>query len=157
MSDAVNPVPADYPGATPYLVVRKAAEAIEFYVRVFGAEETVRLQGPDGGVGHAELRIAGGMVMLADEVPEMDIKAPPTIGGSPVGLLLYFANADEVYERALEAGAEVFKPMCDQFYGDRSGTIDDPFGHRWTIAQRIEDLSHQDVKTRFSEMFGDES
>lgn len=156
MPDSVNAVPAEYPGATPYLVIRGAGDAIEFYRKVFGAEEIMRLEGPDGSIGHAELKMAGGMVMLADEVPDMDIKAPPTVGGSSVGLMLYFEDADAVYERAISAGATEFKPICDQFYGDRSGTFDDPFGHRWTVAQRIEELSPQDVQQRFNEMFGDE-
>ena len=155
MSDEVQSIPDQYPGATPYLVVREAARAIEFYRQVFGAEEILRLASPDGSIGHAELKIGGGMVMLADEVPKMDIKAPPTIGGSSVGLLLYVEDADAVFQAALDAGATQFKPICDQFYGDRSGTIDDPFGHRWTIASRIEDLDNDELQKRFEELFGD--
>lgn len=152
---AVNPIPEGYAGVTAYLVIRGAAEAITFYKDVFDAEETIRLAAPDGSIGHAELRIAGGVVMLADEVPDMDIKAPPTVGGSSCGLMIYVEDADAVFNKALEKGATAFKPICDQFYGDRSGTIDDPFGHRWTIASRIEDLSNEDVTKKFEELYGD--
>ena len=152
---SVNPVPEQYPGVTAYLVIRGASDAIEFYKKVFGAEETMRLAAPDGSIGHAELRIAGGVVMLADEVPDMDIKAPPTVGGSSVGLMVYVKDADAVFNSAIDAGATAFKPICDQFYGDRCGTIDDPFGHRWTIASRIEDLSPEDVTKKFEDLYGD--
>lgn len=154
MTDRVEPTPSEYSGVTPYLVVRDAPKAIEFYQTVFGAEERLRLAAPDGSIGHAELRIAGGVVMLADEVPDMDIKAPPTIGGSSVGLMIYVDDADAVFEAALSAGATQFKPMCDQFYGDRCGTIDDPFGHRWTIASRIEEIDHAEIQQRFEDLFG---
>ena len=156
MSEPVNPVPVEYAGVVPYLVVRGAGDAIEFYRKVFGAEEVLRLAAPDGSIGHAELRIAGGPLMLADEVPDIDIKAPPTIGGSATGLLIYVADADAVFNAAIEAGATAFKPICDQFYGERSGTIDDPFGHRWTIASRIDDLSHAEVEQRFQDLYGDD-
>ncbi|MEQ9407255.1 MAG: VOC family protein [Fuerstiella sp.] len=156
MSENKYSVPAEYPGATAYLVIRGASDAIDFYTKVFGAEQLVRLTSPDGTIGHAELRIAGGSVMLADEVPDMDIKAPPTVGGSPVALTLYFEDPDAVFEAAIAAGATAFKPMCDQFYGDRSGTIDDPFGHRWTIAGRIEHVDHAEIEKRFHDLFVDE-
>jgi len=156
MSEKVNSVPPEYPGVTAYLVVRGAAEAIDFYKKVFGAEEILRLAAPDGSIGHAELRIAGGVVMLADEVPDMEIKAPPTIGGSSVGLMVYVEDADAVFNAAIDAGSEQFKPICDQFYGDRSGTIDDPFGHRWTIASRIESVTPADIAERFNDLYGDD-
>ena len=156
MSEQVNAVPQDYPGVTAYLVIRGAAAAIDFYRTVFGAEEILRLAAPDGSIGHAELRVAGGVVMLADEVPDMDIKAPPTIGGSSVGLMVYVDDADAVFNAAIEAGAQQFKPMCDQFYGDRSGTLDDPFGHRWTIASRIENVTPADIAERFNDLYGDD-
>ena len=155
MTDHVSKIPEGYPGATPYLVIRGAADAIDFYKKVFGAEELLRLSSPDGSVGHAELRIANGVVMLADEVPEMEIKAPPTIGGSSVGLMLYVEDPDAVFDAAVAAGATQFKPMCDQFYGERSGTLDDPFGHRWTIACRVENVDHEEIKKRFEELYGD--
>ena len=156
MPDQVSPVPADYPGATAYLVVRGATDAIDFYTKVLGAEELFRLAGPDGSIGHAELRLAGGTIMLADEVPDMDIKAPPTVGGSSVGLLVYVEDADSVFNSAIEAGATQFKPICDQFYGERSGTIDDPFGHRWTVSSKIEDLTHEEVRQKFEDLYGDD-
>lgn len=153
---AVNPIPEGYSGVTAYLVIRGASEAIDFYKNVFDAKETLRLAAPDGSIGHAELELAGGFVMLADEVPDMDIKAPPTVGGSSCGLMVYFEDADAVFNKALEAGATAFKPICDQFYGERSGTIDDPFGHRWTIASKIEDLSHEEVRQKFEDLYGDD-
>lgn len=157
MTEEIPRVPDGYSGATPYLVIRGAGEAIEWYKQVFRAEELVRLASPDdGSIGHAELKIAGGIVMLADEVPDMDIKAPPTIGGSSVGLMIYVQDVNTVFNDALEAGASLFKPLCDQFYGDRSGTIDDPFGHRWTIASRIESVDNAEVKRRFDELFGEQ-
>jgi len=156
VSDSVNRVPAEYSGVIPYLVVRDAASAIEFYKKVFGAEELIRLAAPDGSIGHAELRLAGGPLMLADEVPDMDINAPPTIGGSATGLMVYVDDADSVFNAAVEAGAEVFKPICDQFYGDRCGTVDDPFGHRWTISSRIENITHAEIQQRFHDLYGDD-
>ena len=156
MPDDVNPVPADYPGVTAYLVVRNASEAIDFYTQIFGAEELLRLSAPDGSVGHAELKLAGGVIMLADEVPDMDIKAPASLGGSAVGLMFYSEDPDAVFTAAIEAGATQFKPMCDQFYGERSGTLDDPFGHRWTIAKRIEDLDRAEIQKRFEDLYGDD-
>ena len=152
---AVNPIPENCSGVTAFLVIRGAVEAIEFYKKVFAAEEVMRLAAPDGSIGHAELRIAGGTIMLADEVPDMDIKAPPTIGGSSVGLMIYVPDADAVFNAAIEAGATAFKPICDQFYGDRCGTIDDPFGHRWTIASRIEDISADEIVRKFEDLYGD--
>ena len=156
MSEKVNAVPPEYLGVTAYLVIRDAPKAIEFYKKVFDAEEVLRLAAPDGSIGHAELRIAGGVVMLADEVPDMEIKAPPTIGGSSVGLLIYVEDADAVFDGAIAAGAEQFKPVCDQFYGERSGTLDDPFGHRWTIASRTENITPADIAQRFEELYGDD-
>lgn len=155
MNDSINPVPDEYQGVTAYLVVRNAAAAIDFYSSVFGAVEVLRLATPDGIIGHAELRVGGGVFMLAEEVPDMDIKAPPSIGGSSVGLMIYVPDAKTVFQAAVDAGATVFKPICEQFYGDLSGTIDDPFGHRWTIAQRIEDVSPDEVRKRFEDIFVD--
>ncbi len=156
MSEKVNAIPPEYLGVTAYLVIRDAPKAIDFYKKVFAADEILRLAAPDGSIGHAELRIAGGVVMLADEVPDMEINAPPTIGGSSVGLLIYVEDADAVFNSAIDAGAQQFKPVCDQFYGERSGTIDDPFGHRWTIASRIENVTPADIAKRFEELYGDD-
>ncbi|HIE99937.1 MAG TPA: VOC family protein [Planctomycetes bacterium] len=156
MSEQVKAVPPEYPGVTAYLVIRGAADAIDYYKLVFGAEEILRLAAPDGSIGHAELRVAGGVLMLADEVPDMDIKAPPTIGGSSIGLMMYVEDADAVFSAAIDAGATQFKPMCDQFYGERSGTLDDPFGHRWTIASRIENVTPADIAQRFNDLYGED-
>ncbi len=128
---AVNPIPAGYPGVTSYLVVRGAAKAIEFYKRAFGATELFRL--PMGGIiGHAEIKIGGGMVMLADEMPDMGHKSPRGVGGTPVSLMVYVPDVDAVFARALAAGGKEVRPSQNQFYGDRSGTSTDPFGHVWT-------------------------
>ncbi len=156
MSENVKPIPDNYSGVIAYLVIRGASEAVEFYKKVFGAEVLMILATPDGMIGHAELKINGGIIMLADEVPEMDINAPPTIGGSATGLMMYVEDVDAVFAAALEAGATQFKPLCDQFYGDRSGTLDDPFGHRWTVASRIEDVSTDDIVSRFNDLYLDD-
>ena len=156
MSDSVNPMPEGYSGVTAYLVIRGAREAIEFYKKVFGAEERMVLQTSDGLIGHAELKLAGGLLMLADEVPEMEILAPPSIGGSATGLMVYVNDVDSIFEAAIEAGATQFKPVCDQFYGERSGTLDDPFGHRWTIASRIENITPDEIVQRFTDLFSDD-
>jgi PhnB protein len=153
MSVAANPIPKGYHAITPYLIARNASAAIAFYKTAFGAEETYRLAQPDGRVGHAELRIGGAVVMLADEFPEMGIKAPPSFGGTPVTLLLYVQDVDAAAARAVAAGAKVKRPVKDQFYGDRSGTFEDPFGHMWTIATRKEDLSPEEIERRAKAAF----
>lgn len=152
MADETD-VPPTPSGVTAYLVIQGAAAAIDFYKSVLGAEETLRLASPDGSIGHAELLIGGGAIMLADEVPDMNIKAPPTIGGSATGLLVYVDDPDAVFNSAIEAGATEFKPVADQFYGERSGTFDDPFGHRWTVSKRTEEISNADILERFNELY----
>ena len=156
MSDQARPIPDGYSGVIAYLVIRGASEAVEFYKNVFDAQVRMMLKTPDGAIGHAELQIGGGLLMLADEVPEMDIKAPPTIGGSATGLMMYVEDVDTVFEAAIAAGATQFKPVCDQFYGDRAGTLDDPFGHRWTLASRVENVTTDEIVSRFEELYGDE-
>lgn len=148
---AVSPVPAGYSRLTPYIIVRNAADAIAFYQKAFGAEELYRLNTPDGKVGHAELKVAGAVFMLADEVPDMGFRSPESIGGSATALLLYVDDVDTLFEQALEAGADLVKPLADQFYGDRAGTISDPFGHVWTLATHIEDVSPAEIQRRFAE------
>lgn len=144
---AVNPIPADYAGVTSYLIVRGAARAIDFYQRAFGATELFRL--PMGErIGHAELRIGGGIVMLADEMPEMGHKSPQTLGGTPVSLLFYVPDVDATFARALAAGGTSVKPLQNQFYGDRSGTLTDPFGHVWTVATHVEDVAPDEMDRR---------
>lgn len=143
-----NPIPDGYHTITPYLMLRDATRAIDFYKDVFGAEEIRRMPMPDGRVGHAELRIGDSIVMLADEFPEMGYVGPATRGGTTVGLNLYVADCDAVFNRAVAAGSKVLKEMADQFYGDRNGTIEDPFGHWWTINTHVEDVSEEEMARR---------
>ena len=143
-----NYIPAGYHTLTPYLVVNGAARALEFYKQAFGATEVARMPGPGGKIMHAEIKIGDSHLMLADEFPEMDARSPQTIGGTPVGLMLYFEDADAVFARAVSAGAKVLRPVQDQFYGDRSGTVADPFGHKWTISTHKEDLSMEEIQKR---------
>jgi len=149
-----NYVPAGYHTATPYLIVNGAARAIEFYKQVFGATELLRMPAPGGKLGHAEIKIGDSNIMLADEFPEMDARGPQSIGGTPVSLMLYFEDCDAVTARAVASGATVLRPVQDQFYGDRSGTVLDPFGHKWTIATHKEDLSPAELQKRAAALFG---
>lgn len=155
MMSNVSPVPEGYHTITPYLLVAGAAEAIEFYKKVFNATELLRLTSPDGRVGHAELQIGTSRMMLADEHPEMDFLGPTARGGTPVTVHLYVDDADAVFASAIAAGATELRPLCDQFFGDRSGTVTDPWGHIWSIASRIELLSNDDIQQRFQELYGD--
>src|SRR5215207_512520 len=127
-------IPDGYHSVTPYLIIKGASAAIEFYKQAFNAVELFRMDGPDGRIGHAEIKIGDSPVMLADEHPAMNALSPSSIGGSPVGLMIYTDDCDAMYHRAVEAGAAVVRPIMDQFYGDRNGQLDDPYGHRWTIA-----------------------
>ena len=144
----VNPIPERYGSVTPYLILRDAARAITFYKNVFGAIEEMRMDAPDGKIGHAELRIGGSIVMLADECPEMDARCPETVGGSPVIIHVYVEDVDAVVARAIKEGAKLNQPVEDKFYGDRSGSVTDPFGHLWNIATHKEDLSPEEMKKR---------
>jgi len=146
----VSPIPKGYNSITPYLVVKGAAQAIEYYKKVFGATEAVRMNGPDGKIAHAELQIGDSRIMLADENPSMGAgyTSATTIGASPVSLYLYLPDVDRVIERAAGAGGKVLRPAKDQFYGDRSGFIQDPFGHLWGIATHVEDVSPEEMKER---------
>ena len=144
----VKPVPDGYHTLTPYLIVKGGAEALDFYKRAFGAVEEERIQHADGKVGHAEITIGEGCVMLADEHPEIGALSPATIGGTPVSLHLYVEDVDAVVARAVAAGAKLTRPVADQFYGDRVGGVTDPFGHRWFIATRKEDLSSEEIHRR---------
>ncbi|HZL88939.1 MAG TPA: VOC family protein [Pirellulaceae bacterium] len=148
---AVSPIPAGYHTVTPYLIVSGAARAIEYYKKAFGAEEIMRHGGPDGRIGHAEIKIGDSRVMLADEFPEMGVKSATSIGGTPVGLCIYVNSADAVFSQAVAAGGKIERPLQDQFYGDRSGTLVDPFGHKWTIATHIEDVPPEEMKRRMAE------
>ena len=148
----VKAIPEGYHSVTPYLIVRGAARALEFYRRAFNAEETVRMAGPGDRLMHCEFRIGDSTIMLADEAPEMMARSPETIGGSPVGLCIYVEDVDARFAQAVSAGATVERPLQDQFYGDRSGTLRDPFGHQWTVATHIEDLSPEEMNRRMAEM-----
>lgn len=148
----VSYIPKDYNSVTPYLVIKGAAQAIEYYKKVFGATETVRMNGPDGTVGHAELKIGNSHIMLADENPNMGYRSATSIGASPVSLYVYLPNVDEVVKRAATEGAKILKPVEDQFYGDRSGFIQDPFGHLWGIATHVEDVSPEEMKERMKKV-----
>jgi len=149
---AAKPIPDAYHTVTPYLIVDDAARAIEFYREAFGATETMRLAAPGGKIGHAEIRIGDSPVMLADECPEMGARCPAAHGGSPVNLLLYVKDVDAIFARAVGAGATEVRPVMDQFYGDRAGTLKDPSGHTWTIATHKEDVSPEEIERRFSSM-----
>jgi PhnB protein len=150
----VKPIPDEYPQVTPYLIVDGANAAIEFYAEVFGTTERGRLPGPDGRIGHAELELGRSLIMLADEMPQMGILGPRSVGGSPVTISVYVEDVDAVYERAVKAGAKALRPVEDQFYGDRSGQFEDPFGHRWSVATHIEDVPPDEMSRRAAEMAG---
>ena len=154
MADKVSYIPQGYNSVTPYLIVKGAAQAIDYYKKVFGATEIMRMPGPDGKIGHAELKIGTSQIMLADETPSMGVghMSADTVGGSPVSLYVYLPNVDDVVKRATEEGAKLLRPVEDQFYGDRSGFIQDPFGHLWGIATHIEDVSPNEMKERMKKV-----
>jgi len=145
-------IPVPTRALTPYICCAQAAQAIDFYKQVFGAIETMRLAEPNGRIGHAEIRIGEDTLMLSDEYAEMGVRAPLSIGGTPVTLHLYVADADAVMARAVAAGAKLERAVADQFYGDRAGSFVDPFGHRWHIATRKETLSSEQVAERYRKM-----
>ncbi len=151
---AVKPIPDGYHSVTPYIVVDGGARAIEFYKQAFGATEVFRMDGPDGKVGHAEIKIGDSHVMLADEHPEINARGPQAFGGSPVSLMLYVEDVDATVNRAVEAGAELTRPVADQFYGDRTGGIKDPFGHAWYIATHVEDVPPEELQKRAAAAHG---
>ena len=148
MAEKVNPIPDGYHSVTPYLAVDDAAAALAFYKGAFGATEVMRMPAPGGKVGHAEIEIGGSRIMLADEHPEMGFRSPKAYGGSPVGLHLYVDDVDAVARQAVAAGATELRPVKDQFYGDRTGSFEDPFGHVWHIATHKEDLAPDELKRR---------
>jgi PhnB protein len=150
----VRPIPEGYHSITPYLAVDGAAAAIEFYKKAFGATEVMRMPSPGGKVGHAEIRIGDSRVMLADEYPDMGFRSPKAYGGSPLGLHLYVEDVDAVARQAVAAGAREVKPVKDQFYGDRTGSFEDPFGHVWHIATHKEDLAEGELKRRAEAAMG---
>jgi PhnB protein len=148
----VQAVPTGYAGVTPYLIIRDAARALEFYKKAFGAKELMRFPAPGGKIGHAEIKIGDGIVMLADESPEMGHKSPQALGGTAITLMFYVPDVDAQFAKAVAAGGTVKQALKDQFYGDRSGTITDPFGHIWTIATHKEDVSPEEMQRRMAAM-----
>lgn len=152
MAGKVKPIPEGYHSVTPYLIVDGAAAAIEFYTKVFGATEVMRMPAPGGRIGHAEIKIGDSHVMLADEDPEMNARSPKAVGGSPLSLLLYVEDVDKTVQRAVAAGAKLERPVEDKFYGDRMGGIEDPFGHHWYVGTHIEEVSPEEMKKRMAAM-----
>ena len=151
---SVKPTPEGYHSVTPYLIVRGGADAIEFYKKAFGAVELFRFPSPDGKIGHAEIKVGDSPIMLADEFPDMGFLSPETIGGSPVSLYVYVEDVDKFTGKAVAEGLTVVKPVADQFYGDRSGSFKDPFGHTWGFATHIEDLTPEEVNERAAAAHG---
>ena len=145
-------IPDGYHSVTPYLVMRDAARAIDFYKRALDAKESFRFDAPGGKIGHAEIKIGDSIIMLADEMPDMGYRGPQSLGGSAVSLMVYVEDVDSQFKRAIDAGAKVKQPVKDQFYGDRSGTLEDPFGHVWTIATHVEDVSEDELAKRAAAM-----
>jgi uncharacterized glyoxalase superfamily protein PhnB len=152
MTQTVNPVPESR-GATPYLIVKGASDAIAFYQRVFGAEQVFRLDAPDGGVMHAELHVGPARFMLTEERPQHGALSPTSLGGSGSSATLYVPDVDATVDRAVKAGAKLTMPVMDQFWGDRCGNIVDPFGHQWFVATHIEDPTPEEIRKRVKEMF----
>ncbi len=150
MAGKVNPIPAGYHSVTPYLTISGAAKAIQFYKQAFGAQEVSQMAGPDGKIGHAELKIGDSMIMIADEMPRGS-RSPQSLGGSSVGIFLYVEDVDSVFKRAVEAGAKTEMPPQDMFWGDRYGKLTDPFGHQWALATHIEDIQPQEMEKRARE------
>jgi PhnB protein len=148
----VQAIPAGYHAVTAYLGIKSAGEAIEFYKRAFGAKEVVRIPGPNGTIGHAEIKIGDSLVMLADESPDMGFLGPHSRGGTTIQLHLYVRDVDATVEKAVAAGGKLTRPLEDKFYGDRAGTIEDPYGHVWYIATHTEDVPPKEMKRRMDEM-----
>jgi len=155
MKTDVKPIPDGYHTVTPYLTVRNAAQAIEFYERAFGAHDIHRLLAPDGKIAHAEMKIGDSVLMLGDESPKFGNLSPQTLKGSPVGLALYVPDVDEAFERAVRAGATVKEPVENKFWGDRAGAVVDPFGHKWTLLTHIEEVSFEQMKARMDNLFAE--
>jgi PhnB protein len=147
----VSHIPKGYQTITPYLIVNGAARAIDFYKKALGAKQVERIEGPNGTVMHAELQIGDSRIMLADEMPEMGYRSATSIGASPISLYVYLPDCDSVIKQAVAEGAELKRPIEDQFYGDRNGTIHDPFGHVWTIATHVEDVSKEEMESRMKD------
>lgn len=145
---AVKAIPDGYHTATPYLIVKGASDALDFYKKALGATEIMRMPGPDGRIAHAEIKIGNSILMLADEAPAMNARSPKTLGGSPISIMLYVEDADARFNQAVAAGAKVIRPLTDQFYGDRSGMVEDPFGYTWSISTHKEDVPSEEMQRR---------
>jgi PhnB protein len=153
MAKQAQPIPKGYHTVTPSLVVAGAARAIDFYKKALGAEEIMRYPGPDGKIMHAEIRIGDSVIMLMDEMPEQGGRGPKSLGGTPVGFFVYGDNVDAAWKRAVDAGAKVIMPLADQFWGDRTGCLEDPFGHKWWLAQHIQDLTPEELQKNAESFF----
>jgi len=149
---AVKPIPDGYHSVTPYLIVDDAARAIEFYKKAFSAVELMRMPAPGGKIGHAEIRVGDSPIMLADESPEMGHRSARTLGGSPISLMVYVEDVDARVAQAVAAGGKLVRPVANQFYGDRSGGVDDPFGYHWYLATHVEDVPPEEMKKRIAKM-----
>lgn len=157
MANKVKAIPDGYHAVTPYLAIKGARQALEFYKKAFGAEVIYTLDMPDGRIGHAEVQIGNSRLMLSDEMPEMPdaiTRSPSTLGGSTTGFNIYLENADDAFQKAVAAGAKVRRPVTTQFYGDRSGTLEDPFGHFWTLSTHVEDIAPEEIKKRMAKFAG---
>jgi PhnB protein len=154
---AVKPIPEGYHSVTPYLIIEGAGDAIEFYQKAFGATELFRFPTPDGKIGHAEIKIGDSPIMLADAYPDMGYNGPKSLGGSPVSLMIYVADVDTVFNQAVQAGATVKEAVSDKFYGDRIGTLTDPFGHVWHVSTHKEDVSLEEMEKRAKAASGESS
>jgi PhnB protein len=154
MATNVKPIPEGYHSVTPYLIIKGAADAIEYYKKSFGATELFRMPTPDGKIGHAELKIGDSPIMWSDEHPDLGHVGPQTLGGTPVGIMIYVDDVDTIYKRAISGGGQEIKPLQDQFYGDRSGTLKDPFGHMWTVATHVEDVAPAEMEKRMAAAHG---
>ena len=147
-STKVEPIPKGYEGATPYLIIKGAAKSLEFYTKAFGATEIMRVPAPEGKVGHAEIKIGNAIIMLADEFSEMNHRSPQSLGGTPVSIMIYVKDVDSFVSRATAAGAKVLQAVENKFYGDRSGTLEDPFGHHWHFSTHVEDVPPEEMAKR---------
>jgi PhnB protein len=149
-----RPIPEGYHTATPYLIIKDAARALDFYKSAFGAKELMRMPHPTGKVGHAEIKIGDSRIMLSDEFPEMGYRSPQSLGGSPVSIHLYVKDVDSFVTKATSAGAKILQPVQDKFYGDRAGSLADPFGHQWYVATHMEDVTPKEMQKRMASATG---
>jgi PhnB protein len=149
-----KPIPDGYPRVMPYLIVDGASSAIDFYTSVLGAKERMRMPMPNGKVGHAELELGDSLIMLADEAPEMNARSPRSVGGTPVSMMVYVEEVDRVFDEAVQAGAKSLRPVEDQFYGDRLGAFEDPWGHQWNVATHVEDVPPDEMEQRMMAAMG---